>query len=310
MQSGFLVWMLAMPLLGQTVMPAPKVGSSDPAACITGELFFNTSASAGSNIKGCTATNTWTAQGGSGSPSSTVLTPVAFASIPSAGTAGRIQFFTDAAYVARDNGSTWDYWCNSAPCAPATATSFATTVNTTGATFTDQGNGEYVLTGTADTGVNTRAWVKSIPSAPYTITALITVYALNGGYGQCGLVLRQSSDGKLVDFGWTSGNTDTEHGIIAQKMTSPTATSANYTLNAPYYFASSTAIFAGIPLWLRIVDNNTNRILSISPDGVTWLEVHSVSRTDFLTPDQVGFYCDSQLSNKKPVMVVRSYRES
>ncbi|MBI5086461.1 MAG: hypothetical protein HZB13_17935, partial [Acidobacteria bacterium] len=46
--------------------PAPvQSGTPLPAACTVGELFYKTDATAGSNIYGCTAANTWTAQGGS-----------------------------------------------------------------------------------------------------------------------------------------------------------------------------------------------------------------------------------------------------
>src|SRR5579872_2740371 len=41
-----------------------KTGVALPTTCFTGELFFNTSAAAGSNLYSCTATNTWTQQGG------------------------------------------------------------------------------------------------------------------------------------------------------------------------------------------------------------------------------------------------------
>ena len=43
---------------------AVAVGSSLPSACSVGQLFFNTAASAGSNLYGCTAANTWTVIGG------------------------------------------------------------------------------------------------------------------------------------------------------------------------------------------------------------------------------------------------------
>lgn len=39
------------------------VGSSLPATCQVGQLFFNTSAAAGANVYACTAANVWTAQG-------------------------------------------------------------------------------------------------------------------------------------------------------------------------------------------------------------------------------------------------------
>lgn len=42
-----------------------KAGTSLPGTCAVGELFFKTDATAGANVYGCTATNTWTAQAGS-----------------------------------------------------------------------------------------------------------------------------------------------------------------------------------------------------------------------------------------------------
>jgi hypothetical protein len=43
-----------------------KTGSTLPAACAMGELFFNTSAAAGSNLFACTAPNTWSLEGSNG----------------------------------------------------------------------------------------------------------------------------------------------------------------------------------------------------------------------------------------------------
>jgi hypothetical protein len=43
-----------------------KSGSSLPATCTQGELFFLTTAAAGSNVYGCVAVNTWAAQGSGG----------------------------------------------------------------------------------------------------------------------------------------------------------------------------------------------------------------------------------------------------
>ncbi|MCA7901942.1 hypothetical protein LGM39_21460 [Burkholderia cepacia] len=46
------------------------------------------------------------------------------------------------------------------------------------------------------------------------------------------------------------------------------------------------------PDWHRIRDDGTNRYYDVSPDGVTWVNMYSFSRTTFLTPDQVGFFAD------------------
>jgi hypothetical protein len=43
-----------------------KTGTTLPATCVAGEMFFKTDAPAGSNLYGCVATNTWTLQAGGG----------------------------------------------------------------------------------------------------------------------------------------------------------------------------------------------------------------------------------------------------
>ena len=40
-----------------------KTGTTVPASCAVGETFFKTNATAGQNLYGCTATNTWTVLG-------------------------------------------------------------------------------------------------------------------------------------------------------------------------------------------------------------------------------------------------------
>ncbi len=53
-----------------------KSGTSAPATCGVGELFYNTAATAGRNLYGCTATNTWTllGDGGTGGGGGGILT--------------------------------------------------------------------------------------------------------------------------------------------------------------------------------------------------------------------------------------------
>ncbi len=60
-----------------------KVGTSAPAKCDVGEVFFNSMASSGSNWYGCTSADTWTLQGGgggSGNPAGYTVT--SFSSTP------------------------------------------------------------------------------------------------------------------------------------------------------------------------------------------------------------------------------------
>lgn len=54
-------------LSSKTTTKPMKAGTSAPATCAVGELFYDTDATAGQNVYGCTAADTWTLQGGGGS---------------------------------------------------------------------------------------------------------------------------------------------------------------------------------------------------------------------------------------------------
>lgn len=79
-----------------------KVGTSAPGTCTVGDVFFDSDATAGSNVLGCTATNTWTAQGGGGS---SLTAPGTYAGRPACST-------TVFPYATTD----WilTYWCDGA----------------------------------------------------------------------------------------------------------------------------------------------------------------------------------------------------
>jgi hypothetical protein len=60
----------------------------------------------------------------------------------------------------------------------------------------------------------------------------------------------------------------------------------------------------------KIADNGTNRIYSLSYDGTTFLDLYSVTRTTFLTPDQVGFYVNSGANQSTVTMTLLSWVEA
>ena len=103
-----------------------KAGTTPPATCTVGDWFFDTDATAGRNIALCTATNTWTyLEATYATIDNTVLTlpritSYTVATLPAAGTAGRLAVVTDAASagsctagggaaiaLCRDSGSAW-----------------------------------------------------------------------------------------------------------------------------------------------------------------------------------------------------------
>jgi len=93
-----------------------KVGTTAPATCVIGEIFFDSDATAGSNWLGCTATDTWTTQGSGsgGAPTGAqyltlatdatltaerVLTPDANMSVTDGGAGGAYTFGPDTAKI-------------------------------------------------------------------------------------------------------------------------------------------------------------------------------------------------------------------
>lgn len=71
-----------------------KVGASLPVACVVGELFFDTAATAGQNVYACTATDVWTVEGdGTG----------AGGSVTGTGTSGTMTKFTGSSSIGDSN---------------------------------------------------------------------------------------------------------------------------------------------------------------------------------------------------------------
>lgn len=154
-------------------------------------------------------------------------------------------------------------------------------INQGDASVTVNANGGIYLRGPVNASTNWRIRKKAV-TAPYTITAMILPHMLNVNFHRLAVGFRQSSDGKLhtIEFSHRSGTP----GFEIDKWTNPTTFSGTYVgLNG----IQPTVLF------LRITDNNTNRICSFSMDGYNFIQLHSVGRTDFLTADEVFFAVDN-----------------
>jgi hypothetical protein len=136
-------------------------------------------------------------------------------------------------------------------------------------------------------GLNLRMLVKSAPATPYTITTASFLNPGEPGQGgvsepSLGLCFRQSGTGEVVLHGLYCNSTIN---VTADKWDSPTSFGAAYTLapNIKTPFLYTQGVW-----WSRIADDGTDRIWSLSADGLNWTVVHQIGRTDFLTADQVG----------------------
>jgi hypothetical protein len=251
------------------------------------------------------ANGTWTTvAGATGTGDSTEST--AFGSESLTGL-GDLNLYNNGFYVGRYSGSAWIPW---GPIYPLTAPS------NTGFSWVNQGsaslvttNGGLVLVGSATgSGANLQGRVKSAPSVPYTITVCLNAVTFNKAFNSYGLWFRESGSGKIHVFDMIcttsgSGVVSGARVLRSSKYTNATTFSADYQVVSYYNEVH----------WLRIADDNTNRICSVSADGVNWTQVHSVTRTDFLTADEVGFFLSSENSatpNLAPTVTIFSWKEA
>jgi len=218
----------------------------------------------------------------------------AYASRPAASNAGDLFLPSDGFVLERDTGTAWVPWGPIFPMVPPVLGDF-TWVNQGTATADDTYGGIHLLA-PAVSGDQLRSLVKSAPATPYSIVACFIPLVFNVNYNHVGILWRQSSDGKLIVVSFAQ-----DGGISINKFSSSTLWNSSY-LNQTRPSLT--------PVWMKLEDNGTNRVVSLSPDGKHWISVHSVSRTDFLTADQVGFYADSNHGTYPCSILLLSWKES
>lgn len=174
-----------------------------------------------------------------------------------------------------------------------------TAVNQGGATATQTG-GTVAITAPTNSGASHRMWTKSTPVGAYTVVmAFMAPMIITDNYNY-GFVWRQSSDGKLVTLTVAIGGGTAKFEVT--KWTNETTFSAAY--------ASFTIIPGYSVIFLKAEDNTTNRISSVSVDGQNWIQIHSVSRTDFLTANQIGVDLNCQSTTLTAAMLWMSWNQT
>mgnify|MGYP001020459242 CR=1 FL=1 len=209
----------------------------------------------------------------------------AYASRPAASTSGRIFLPTDGIFIERDNGSAWEKFGPIWPMTPPQASDFPTWVNQGTATITDN-KGAIWLYAPYTSNTNVRMRVKDYPAPPFTVeAAFIPAVFPNSASAAGGIGIRDSSSGKLQVYGVT-GYMD----LGGYRVDSPTASfngMTNWPSSGSFHLPESDLF------WLKYEDDNTNRKISYSLDGYTWTQIVSVTRTDHLTPNQIGIWVNA-----------------
>ena len=156
-------------------------------------------------------------------------------------------------------------------------------------------NGNIKIKIPTGTGANIRAFVRSVPTPPYTITMSLSITVDNDGASHMGPVFRESSSGKLYTFAFF-GNPNS---LRILKYNSPTSFNSDL-FGVQNWFPGHRA------QWFRMEDDNTDLKFWYSTNGIQWIEVASETRTTFMSgaPDQVGLYGNANSTSIQDSMIL------
>lgn len=162
-----------------------------------------------------------------------------------------------------------------------------TWTNQSTASVIDENYGGITMQTPSTSGVSLRLMTKTAPAAPWTLTGKVQ-YGPGYTFGSTimGICARESSSGKIQTCGLQIGGD-----VGAWQYTN--ATTYNTRVGAAYDHRSDN-------VWLRIEDNNTNIIMSVSSDGVNFMQIGSQARGTFPTGsnmDEIGFFVNSEAAD-------------
>ena len=200
-----------------------------------------------------------------------------YASRPSAGNDGDLFLPSDGFTIERDTSAAWVPW---GPLFPLTVPP------TTGWSWVNQGSstinvakGGIYMQQPPGAGNNVSLYMRSIPTAPYTITAALLPLLYDINYTGAGIALRDSASSKIIVFRLTY----TDSLMQVQRYS-----------DASTYVSTSISVNTQLGrhvLWLRVENDSTDLKFSISADGQNWIEILSESNTAYLaSADEIGFF--------------------
>lgn len=206
-----------------------------------------------------------------------------WSSRPAAGVPGRVYVSSDTPHECYDDGTAWNDRIFGHNVVPFDDTGM-TWLNQGSATLVkDRGYGSLLLPSVA--GLNIRGKYIAAPATPYNVIMFANWTQNNAAFFAAGLIWRDSGTGKLTFYGATNSG---EYSI--GKYNSATSFSASYSPAIQSKAGQNNA--HGI--WIRFLDDGTTRWFMKSLEGIYWNVITTVSRTDFHTPNQVGFAVNAE----------------
>lgn len=154
------------------------------------------------------------------------------------------------------------------------------------ATATANAGGALYVFSSSTTSDNLRFLYKAAPATPWTFVIGV-VGNITFANMLAGILLRESSSGKLISWGIGPNSVSTQAGAAVSKWSSYTGFSASY-------ISVGNTIFPPIS-WLSAEDDGTNLSWSCSIDGQNFRRILQEPRGDWFTshPDQVGIGIDA-----------------
>lgn len=217
---------------------------------------------------------------------------------PASPAVGDLYVVTDGWWTEEYTGSAWAPY---GPRVPLTDPLLRTWAWFNQGTATvDTSRGAVILQAPGSSGNQVRGYEESFGAGTYTVTLGFLPALVGGGQAPgAGLFLRDSVSGKFIFF-FVMDNNGTS-AIRLDQWNSASSWSGQV--------LSTVAQFAGGPglHWLRVQDNGTNRLYSVSADGVTWAQVYSEARTTWCTPDRRGPGIYAQNSTYPQTLTVLSW---
>lgn len=240
---------------------------------------------------------TWVAVGGGNSISTGTE-----AARPAPSNAGNLYFPNDGIWIERDSGALWAPWGPIYPLTPPNPADFSA-VNFTGSVLTTAYGGLHIQSPSNGSAQSLRLQAKTLPASPYIITALIAVQLHWVNFSHAGIGLRASGVDDVVIF--TFKNDGGNLNIALDTWTSGTSGGTG-----TYIGIVAANGFPWPYIWMRIQDDGVNRKFFYSVTGRegSFTQVHSVGRTDTLTPDQFCF--GTNPFSQETAISLLSYKET
>lgn len=215
------------------------------------------------------------------------VTSGTFASLPAAGTVGRMFLFTDSLYTfALDNGSAWTYFSQGHSMTPPSGFAWQ---NQSTATLTTTFGGEMILSAIGAGGANISGRFIAYPATPFTRTVAVSVKPLvvNGSTNPT------NANGGLYISDGTAVETFSIYGLSTMQIQfGPSVTNITTNITAfPYYTGLLNPV-----VWLRMDDGVTaanKRTFFYSWDGSNFTQIFQESNTANLTPTRIGYYANA-----------------